>query len=242
MSIALTHAIILAAGLGTRMRPLTNSLPKPLIPVRGTPLIDWCITWLKQAGITNITVNSSYLAEMLEAHLQTSHEEEIHLSREEPLPLETGGGIAKALPLLGTQPFLAMNSDAILCDENTAIAALEAAWNETEMDFLMLLVPREHARGWEGNGDFVREASGRIRKPRAGEVAPYIFTGIEMIHPRVFTDCPSGAFSLNELWKRSLESDGFYGRIRSVIMQGTWLNVGDLNGLATAEAYLQRGA
>lgn len=240
MSIALTHAIILAAGLGTRMRPLTNRLPKPLIPVRGIPLIDWCITWLKHSGIHNITVNSSYLAELLEAHLQAAHGGEIHLSREEPLPLETGGGIAKALPLLGTQPFLAMNSDAILCDENTAITALQAAWNDTEMDFLMLLVPRENALGWEGNGDFVREVSGRIRKPRAGEDAPYIFTGIEVIHPRVFRECPLGAFSLNELWKRTLDSDGFYGRIRSVIMQGTWLNVGDLPGLAAAEAYLQR--
>jgi len=238
----ITHAIILAAGLGTRMRPLTNTMPKPLIPVRGVPLIDWCLDWLSDADISDVVINTSYLAQQLEDYLEGRPSPRIHFSREEPAPLETGGGIVKALPMLGSEPFLAMNSDAIFPAQTPhPIAQLEAAWSD-DFDFLMLLVPKTNAIGWEGRGDFVVDDQGRIRRPRQGEDAPYIFTGVEIIHPRVFEGCPSGAFSLSILWNARMGEDGYFTRMRAVIHTGAWINVGDLAGLAAAEAYSGNGS
>lgn len=234
----LDRAIILAAGLGTRMRPLTNTMPKPLIPVRGTPLIDWCLNWLADAGIGNVVINTSYLADLLETYLAARTSPTIRFSREEPGPLETGGGIAKALPMLGSGPFLAMNSDAIFPKQGAhPIARMQAEWND-DLDFLMLLVPVENAIGWEKeSGDFILGNDGRIRRPKPGEAAPYIFTGVEIIHPRVFEGCPEGAFSLSKLWNRQVDADGWFGRIRAIVHEGPWLNVGDLAGLKIAEDY-----
>lgn len=234
----LSHAIILAAGLGTRMRPLTETLPKPLIPVRGRPLIDWCLDWLSEAGIADVVINTSYRAAQLEGYLQPRSIPKLAFSREEPAPLETGGGIAKALPLLGTAPFLAMNSDAIfLPQEKHPIAMMQDVWSD-ELDFLMLLVPLAHAIGWEkSGGDFILGEDGRIRRPREGEAAPYIFSGVEIIHPRVFAGCPEGAFSLSKLWNQRADADGWLSRIRAVVHTGPWLNVGDLAGLKSAEDY-----
>ena len=231
-----THGMILAAGLGTRMRPLTNDMPKPLIPVAGKPLIDWCMEWLAAQGISQVVVNSSYLAEQLEKYLQNR----AAVSREGEPPLETGGGVAKALPLLGEAPFLTMNSDAIFIGE-LPLPKMEAAWDAAldTVDFVMLLVPRSRAIGWEGNGDFIYDA-GAIRRPREGEVAEYIFTGVQLMHPRVFAGCPEGAFSLSRLWAKSLGPEGWYQRIHAVVYDGEWLNVGDLAGLEAAENYLAR--
>jgi N-acetyl-alpha-D-muramate 1-phosphate uridylyltransferase len=238
----LTQAIVLAAGLGTRMRPLTETLPKPLIPVAGTPLIDWCLDWLSEGGITHAVVNTSYLAEQLEAHLAQYRGLTLTISREEPGPLETGGGIKKALPLLGDGPFLAMNSDNIY--RNAArhpVEYLTHAWHD-DLDFLMLLHPKDKAIGWSGKGDFIMDAAGRVRRPEPGEDALYLFTGVEIIHPRVFAGSPEGAFSLNRLWDARYGADGWYARIRAVVYDGDWLNVGDLEGLRAAEAYLAASA
>lgn len=232
------HAIVLAAGLGTRMRPLTDTLPKPLIDVAGKPLIDWCLDWLGKAGIAQVVVNTSYRAGQLEAHLVTRKQPAIRISREEPEPLETGGGIKKAMPLLGSTPFVAMNSDAIFPESTPhPLQRLSDAWDD-RLDFLMLVVPRERAIDWKGNGDFVVDGKGRLRRPAAGEEAPYIFTGVEIIHPRAFAASPEGAFSLSRLWERSKQPDGWYARVRAVVHEGDWLHVGDLAGLEAAEAYL----
>jgi MurNAc alpha-1-phosphate uridylyltransferase len=232
----LSHAIILAAGLGTRMRPLTNSMPKPLIPVKGKPLIDWCLDWLAEAEINTVVINTSYLADMLEAHV-SSRSGRIRLSREEPEPLETGGGITKALPMLGEEPFLAMNSDAIFPSSLPhPIMRMVDGWRE-DIDFLMLLVPKAKAVGWEGKGDFIMDDEGRIRRPRDGEEAPYVFTGVEIIHPRAFAGCPAGKFSLSLLWNAHRDTQGWFTRIRAIVHDDAWLNVGDLAGLAEAEAY-----
>ena len=220
-----THGMVLAAGLGTRMRPLTLEKPKPLIPVAGKPLIDWNLEFLAAGGVTNVVVNTSYLADQLEAHLGAR----AALSREGAPPLETGGGVKKALPLLGDGVFLTMNSDAILPGANP-IAKLAAAWHDA-IDFLLLLVPVAQAIGWQGNGDFVLEGD-RIRRPREGEEAPYIFSGVELMHPRAFADAPDGAFSLSALWKKS-----DFARVGYALHDGPWLNVGDLEGLRTAEEY-----
>jgi MurNAc alpha-1-phosphate uridylyltransferase len=236
-----THAMILAAGLGTRMRPLTNTLPKPLIPLAGKPLIDWCLDWLLAAGITRAVINSSYLAEMLEAHVQARVQPQITVSREGSPPLETGGGIAKALPYLGDAPFLVMNSDAVFpATSPHPVHQLAEAWSD-DADFLMLLVPVSRAIGWQGGGDFVLEEGGRIRRPEAGEIAPYVFTGVELVHPRAFAGCPQGAFSLSTLWNRHRDARGVYTRVRAMVHTGDWLNVGDLAGLAAAEDYSRGG-
>lgn len=230
--------MILAAGLGTRMRPLTNTLPKPLIPVGGKPLIDWCIGWLEDGGINEVVVNTSYLADKLESYLSLRKSPTIHISREEPKPLETGGGVLKALPMIGDAPFLVMNSDNIYLDNGThAIQKMIDVWDD-DTDFVMLMHPTTSAIGWGGNGDFIVNSEGRIRRPKTGEAAPFIFTGVELIHPRVFVDCPDGAFSMTQLWKRSEGADSWHTRIKAVTFEGTWLNVGDLKGLEAAEAYL----
>jgi N-acetyl-alpha-D-muramate 1-phosphate uridylyltransferase len=180
------------------------------------------------------------LAEQLEAYVSTRHAPHIHLSREEPEPLETGGGIAKAIAMLGTAPFVALNSDAIFVGQSQhPVRQMADAWDDTAMDFCMALVHRDNAHGWQGNGDFVRDAATeKIRKPRAGEQADYIFTGAELIHPRVFKHCPQGAFSLNVLWNASRDADGFYGRVHAVVIDGAWLNVGDIAGHAEAERFI----
>jgi MurNAc alpha-1-phosphate uridylyltransferase len=224
----LETAMILAAGLGTRMRPLTLTRPKPLIELGGKPLIDWCLEWLRDGGITRAVVNSSYLADQLDAHLQKSTIlPELHLSREEPPALETGGGVLKALPMLGDMPFLTMNSDAVFtATPEHPLQQMVKAWRD-DKDFLMLLVPISRIIGGEMRGDFMRLEDGRIRRPREGEVAEYLFTGVEMMHPRVFTQCPEGPFSLSDLWNRSRDEDGVYHRIRSVVYDADWLNVGN---------------
>lgn len=233
----ITHAMILAAGLGTRMRPLTLEKPKPLIPVRGKALIDWNIEWLAQAGITKLVVNTSYLAEQLEAHVKGRAE----VSREGAPPLETGGGVLKALPLLGKDVFLTMNSDAILPPTGEhPVAALSKGWGD-DVDFLLLLVKRSNAVGWEGKGDFVLGEGGRIRRAGKDEDADYIFTGIELIHPRAFKDAPKGAFSLSTLWQRDAHSGSELPRVRAIVHEGPWINVGDLKGLKVAEEYLSTG-
>lgn len=234
---SVSHGMILAAGLGTRMRPLTLEKPKPLIPVAGKPLIDWNLEWLSAGGIRHAVINTSYLADQLEAHVHGR----ATLSREGAPPLETGGGVKKALPLLGNDVFLTMNSDAILPLESShPLRALEEAWGD-DVDFLLLVVHRRHAIGWEGNGDFVLE-HGRIRRPRAGEVADYIFTGVELMHPRAFDAAPDGAFSLSTLWARHAEPEGWFNRVRAIAHEGAWLNVGDLEGLRIAEAYFRARA
>ena len=242
MKVVPTHAIVLAAGLGTRMRPLTLTRPKPLIDVAGKALIDWCLDWLAEAGIGECVVNTSYMADMLEAHIAHRNHPKLSISREEPLPLETGGGIAKALHLLGDTPFVALNSDAIFVNHRVhPIHQLSQAWNDTRMDFCMALVHRDNICGWQGNGDFIRTDDGKIRRPHAGEPADYVFTGLEIIHPRVFANCPEGAFSLNVLWNQSRTEDGFYTRIHTEIIDGMWLNVGDIEGLEHAEAFIRSG-
>ena len=234
-----THAMILAAGLGTRMRPLTLDRPKPLIDVAGKTLIDWNLDWLQAAGFQQVVVNSSYMADMLEQHLATRAVPRVHVSREGAPPLETGGGVKKALPLLGENVFLTMNSDAIFppVDGPHPVQTLVHAWDDTAVDFLLLVVPRAHAVGWEGAGDFIVEADGRVRRPKAGEDAPYLFSGVELMHPRAFAEAPEGAFSLSKLWARGQQPDGYFTRLRAVVHHGPWLNVGDLAGLAAAQRY-----
>ena len=235
-----THAIVLAAGLGKRMRPLTLHTPKPMINVAGRTLIDRALDQLEPLNLERVVVNTSYLADQLEAHVATRVRPPVVFSREAE-PLETGGGIANALHLLGNQPFISMNSDTICIDGagDSALERMIATWDPQVMDVLMLLHPRDRAIGYPGAGDFMRDEAGRIRRRGADATAPYVFTGIQFINPALFANCPSGAFSMNVLYDRLLGADGYFNRIASVVHAGAWLHVGDPQGLADAEAFLQ---
>ncbi len=227
----LSHIMILAAGLGLRMRPLTQHMPKPLVPVNGKPLIDWALDFACDAGIEVAVINTSYLAEMIENHVAHRTHPHVLISREEQ-PLETGGGIAHALPLLRDEPFFSINSDAItLPGAEHPLKRLFAAWDASGMDALLLIVPTEEAIGYEGAGDFFLE-DGVLTRRGDAESAPYVFTGVQILHPRLFENAPDGVFSLNLLYDRDLS------RINAIVHDGRWLHVGDIKGLARAEGML----
>lgn len=232
------RAIVLAAGLGKRMRPLTDHMPKPMIAVGGKPLIDHVLDWLVDAGISSVVVNTHYMASLLEAHLRARGLPRITLSHEEML-LETGGGILKALPLLGDNAFFAVNSDTIcrngMCH---ALARLHQAWDDTTMDALLLLHPVMLAVGYEGQGDFSIDTDGSVIRKAHHATAPYVFTGIQMLHPRLFEQAPQGPFSMNLLYNRGMLPDGKLPRIKAIIHDGKWLHVGDPAAIALAEAQL----
>ena len=224
-------AMILAAGLGTRMRPLTDHLPKPLITVAGTPLVDYALNWLGASGINDVVVNSFYKADLLEAHLAKRSHPTIQISREDPL-LETGGGIKKALPLLGMQPFFSLNSDTICLDGKTsAIARMTQAWDDASMDALLLLHLVKDAIGYQGPGDFFLGDNGTLRRRGNEASAPLVFTGVQLIHPRLFANSPEGAFSLNVLYNRDLS------RVKGLTHDGHWLHIGTPDERATAERW-----
>lgn len=232
----MNKAIILAAGLGTRMRPLTDNLPKPLVEVAGKALIDWVLDGAVEGGVSVAVVNTSYKAEMLEAHIARRNAPSLLISRESE-PLETGGGIANALPLLGDEPFFSLNSDTICLPHYTHyLQRLRQAWDETKMDALLLLHPREKAIGFHEAGDFFIADGGSVKRRGDAKAAPYVFTGTQLIHPRLFESAPQGKFSINTLYDRDLT------RIHALIHDGHWLHVGDLPGLAAAEAWFAKRA
>jgi MurNAc alpha-1-phosphate uridylyltransferase len=229
-------AMVMAAGLGLRMRPLTGQIPKPLVPVADKPLIDYTLDWLEASGIEEAVVNSHYLADKLEAHLAGRKSPRVRISYEETL-LETGGGIRQALPLLGSSVFLVVNSDTLCFDGPTpAVSRLRAHWDDAKMDSLLLLHPVKRAVGYAGAGDFFIDGW-QLRRRLPHETAPYVFTGVQLLHPRLFKDAPEGAFSLNVLFDR-LMAVGQPPRLRGLVHDGNWLHVGDPAGLAAAEAFL----
>jgi MurNAc alpha-1-phosphate uridylyltransferase len=235
---ATMNAIVLAAGLGKRMRPLTDTLPKPMVEVGGKRLIDHTLDWLAAAGIRHAIVNTHYLAPLLEAHLKTRTLPQVTISHEESL-LETGGGIAKALPMLGNEPFFAVNSDTICINGAThALARLADAWNDDAMDALLLLHPIKTAVGYDGSGDFSLAGDGCVIRKQAGAPAPYVFTGVQMLHPRLFADAPKGAFSMNLLYDRGRQNDGKLPRIHALVHDGKWLHVGTPESIPLAAAEL----
>ncbi len=230
-------AMVLAAGLGTRMRPLTDHVPKPLIKVAGISLIDRTLDWLAASGISEAVVNSYYQAELLEAHLAKRATPKVQISRETTV-LETGGGIRQALPLLGTAPFFSVNSDVICIDGKIpALHRLSQAWDDTA-DALLLVHPVAAAVGYDGPGDFFLDAGGTLRRRLDAPSAPFVFTGVQLLHPRLFDHAPDGAFSLNVLYNREMQSDGTLPRIRALRHDGHWLHIGDPPGLAAAERWL----
>ena len=217
-------AMVMAAGLGKRMRPLTATRPKPLIEVAGKMLIDRCLDHLRAAGVRKAVVNVHYLADALEAHLRKATDLEIAISDERALLLETGGGLVKALPQIDCDPFLVVNSDNLWVDGPIdSLRLLASSWSEERMDALLLLVPLARANCHGGQGDFHMNAAGLLRRKRRGTVAPFVFTGIQIVSKRLFEgELPDGPFSTNLLWDRAIEQ----GRCFGVVHQGLWFDVG----------------
>ena len=230
------HIMVLAAGLGTRMRPLTEHMPKPMVPVAGRSLIDRVLDWAALSGVEQAVVNTHYLAPMLQLHLaQRGDKPAITISHEELL-LETGGGIAKALPHLGSAPFFSANSDTLCIDgASPALQRLAAQWDNSRYDALLLLHPVEKAIGYEGKGDFSLTSDGKARRRGDASSAPFVFTGVQLLHPRYFENAPEGAFSMNLLYNRGISPDGVLDRVGALVHDGQWLHIGDPKGLAEAE-------
>ncbi len=231
-------AMVLAAGLGNRMRPLTDALPKPLVRLGGRPLIDHVLDRIAAAGVARAVVNVHYLAGQLVTHLALRTSPEIVVSDESELLLDTGGGVKRALPQLGSEPFLIHNSDSVWIDAGAPnLARLFRAWRADRMDCLMLLAPVETSIGYTGSGDFLLDAEGRITRRVKGQRVPFVFTGVSLAHPRLFADSPDGAFSLNQLWDRAIAVNRVYG----LTLDGIWMHVGDPVALERAERQLDRG-
>ncbi len=229
-------AMVMAAGLGKRMRPLTATRPKPLVTVAGKTLLDHCLDRLRAAEVKKAVVNVHYLPDALEAHLRTRVRGiEVAISDEREQLLETGGGLLKALPLIDADPFLAVNSDNLWVDGPVdSLRLLASNWDEERMDALLLLVPLSRANCHTGQGDFHMTATGRLRR-RKGGVAPFVYTGIQMISKRLFEgEMPDGPFSTNILWDRAIEAGRCYGSVH----QGLWFDVGAPPNIIKAEQIL----
>lgn len=227
--------MVLAAGLGTRMRPLTDDRPKPLIKVAGKALIDYALDRFADAGVERAVVNVHYRAAMIENHVAGRTRPEVRISDERDLLLETGGGLKKARALLGEGPVFSTNTDAILIDGDgpEPCGALADAWNPDAMDALLLLAPHARASGYDGAGDFHLEADGALRW-RDAQTAPFIFTGLQIISTDLLDGAPDGPFSMRLLWDKAAKA----GRMRGVVHGGAWMHVGDPDGLALAQRRL----
>lgn len=231
-------AMVLAAGLGLRLRPLTERTPKPLIPVAGKPLIDYVLDRLANIGVEKVVVNLHWQADKLRAYLNPRAKPRIEFSDETAELLETGGGVAKALPKLGSGPFYVLNSDMIWRDAyDDSLARLAAAWDDEKMDALLLLVQTIGAIGYEGLGDFTMDPDGRLTRRDERFVAPYLYAGVQILHPRLFEGAPEGKFSLNRLYDRAAEA----GRLYGILHEGDWMDAGHPDGLAAAERALAAG-
>lgn len=230
-------AMILSAGLGKRMRPLTASQPKPLVRVAGKALIDHALDRLAEAGIGKAVVNVHYLADALEAHVLARHTPEVAVSDERALLLETGGGMVKALPQL-PDPFFALNADNIWLDgPKDAFHDLSRRWNPEEMDALLLVVPHVRAVNFNGPGDFHMGPLGRLSRRRDGRIAPFIYTGIQLVSHRLLRDAPEGPFSTNILWNRAMDE----GRLYGISFTGRWFEVGTPQAIRPTEEALLSG-
>lgn len=226
-------AMVLAAGLGLRMRPLTDGLPKPLIKVAGKPLIDYGIDRLREAHVQKVVVNGHYLAGQILTWSRLQLSPEFLFSDERSEILDTGGGIAKALPLLGHEPFFVLNSDSFWLDGKVpALDRLRAAWNETAMDCLLLLCQTSQTIGYNGQGDFLLGKDGRIIRQRGG--GSLVYMGCYIVHPRLFDGAPGGKFSMNLLWDKAIAN----GRLHGISHDGTWFHVGTPDAIGLAEAKL----
>ncbi|NKB18924.1 MAG: NTP transferase domain-containing protein [Alphaproteobacteria bacterium] len=227
-----THGMVLAAGLGLRMRPITENLPKPLVPLAGRTLLDRALDHLQAVEVTSATVNLHYLGQMIEDNLATREKPKITYSWESDLLLETGGGVSAALPTLGKNPFYVVNADIAWEDgSNPALSRLADFWRDDAMDALLLLHPVAQATGYDGVGDYRCDSEGLLTRRRDAPSAPFVFTGVQLLHPRLFTGAPGGPFSLTQLYDEAEAA----GRLCGVVHDGAWHHIGTPAGLVEAE-------
>lgn len=227
------RAMVLAAGLGQRMRPITDTLPKPLVRIGGKAMLDHALDRLAEAGVEDVVVNVHHLAGQIEAHLAGREQPRVTISDERAELLETGGGVKKALPLLGGEPFFHVNSDSLWSETGRSnMSAMAAAWQPERMDMLLLLAERESSVGFEGRGDFFQSGDGLLTRRGGAASAPYVYAGVAIMKPSLFADTPEGPFSLNLLFDRTIAA----GRLHGLVLDGQWLHVGTPEAIAPAEA------
>ncbi len=226
--------MILAAGLGTRMRPLTDHTPKPLLKVANKRIIDYGLDHLNVAGVETAVVNKHYLPDQIEAWAKQISSPKIVISDETDQVLETGGGVKRALPVLGTESFYVLNSDCFWTDHGTpALERLAQSWDNAIMDCLLLLCDPKHTTGYDGSGDFVMDAKGRLKRQTQNGLC---FIGAYLVHPRLFENAPAGRFSMNVLWNEAIANQRLFG----ISHQGHWLHVGTPDAIKAAEDYLAK--
>jgi MurNAc alpha-1-phosphate uridylyltransferase len=232
-------AMVLAAGLGERMRPLTEHVPKPLLKVGGKALLDHVLDRLAAAGVEQAVVNVHYLADQIERHLASRVRPKIVISDERTRLLGTGGGVVKALPMLGGEPFFHVNSDTIWVDSvKSNLERLAEAFDPAGMDALLLLAPTATSIGYVGRGDFIMTADGRLKRRGEREVAPFVYAGAALLRPELFQGAPAGAFPLTDVFDRAAAA----GRLHGLRLEGLWMHVGTPEAIASAEAALAANA
>lgn len=224
-------AMVLAAGYGKRMRNLTSDRPKPLVDFMGRPLIDHVLDRLKDIGVSRAVVNVHHFADLLQGHLNGRTSPKILISDERSEILETGGGIKKALPLLGTSPFLLVNCDSLWIEKEKNLGKLAAAFDPAKMEGLLMLAPLDNTLGYDGRGDYFLEPDGRIKRRSAEEAAPFVYMGAAILKPEFFDASPEGAFPLGSLFDRAEEKSRLYG----LPLAGTFLHVGTPEAVSAAE-------
>ncbi|WP_241671356.1 nucleotidyltransferase family protein [Dankookia rubra] len=235
--ITLTHGMVLAAGLGLRMRPLTETTAKPLLTLGGRSLLDHALDRLEAAGVQQAVVNAHWQAGKVAAAVAARAAPRLSLQREELL-LETGGGVARALPHLGEAPFVVANGDSVWLDgPRQALGRMAAAFDPAQMDGMLLVVRAAQVDGEIGRGDFFLDPLGRVRRPKERELAPYVFAGVQILSPGLVRDVPEGPFSLNILYDRAIDS----GRLFALVHDGVWFHLSTPPDLERAEAAVRAG-
>lgn len=235
MAFSPTRGMVLAAGLGTRMRPLTNDRPKPLIEVAGRTLLDHAIDRFVAAGVKMVVVNVHYKGEMIIAHLKSRQDVEIRIQDERDKLLDTGGALKRALPLFGGEPVFTYNSDSIWLESfGSNLGRMAQMWDDAAMDCLMLMAPTFSSIGFEGKGDFTMDANGRLKRREPQRVAPFGWPGVQIIHPRLIARGPDGAFSTNKLWDMAIAQERLFG----IRLEGKWMHVGTPEARDEADAFM----
>lgn len=230
------RAMVMAAGKGTWMRPLTDTLPKPLVPFMGRPLIDHVLDRLEQAGVEEVIVNIHHFADMLEAHVLKRRSPHIVISDERDKLLDTGGGAKRALHLLGDDPIITFNSDSVWVEGwGSNLRRLMDRFDPACMDALLMIADASRTIGYVGRGDFHMDPLGALTRRGPSETVPYMFSGVQIVKPALFADGPDGAFSTNLIWDRLIERGALFGQR----MSGVWMHVGTPEDLASAESFVR---
>ena len=237
MSVAPTKAMVLAAGLGLRMRPLTERMPKPLVPVAGRALLDHVLDKLGDAGVSEAIVNVHYLPDQIIDHVAARAKPHVTISDERNQVLGTGGGVVKALPLLGQAPFFLVNADTMWIDGvRPNLARLAEAFDPAHMDILLLMAPTTSSIGYDGSGDYAMLADGALRKRREHQVVPFVYAGAAIMSPALFANAPKGEFSLTRMFDSANEQERLFG----LRLDGVWMHVGTPDAVQAAEeAFLE---